>query len=125
MSAWGGLVVADLLELVEYLGLLDPGADGDLELAEALQPVAETHEVYLPNEDSQLLAVARKYGRPVGVQTRGAIVLVDGLRPGVSAGQPGVIESDGECLYLAQWDLERRHSGGWLVPGMTSLGSVV
>jgi len=124
MSVWGGLIVADLLELVDYLGLQDADAEGDLELAEALAPVADAHDVYLPSEDAQLLEVVRRYGRRVSHLCRGAVVLVDGARPGVSAGPAGVIESDGEALYLTPWELERRHSGGWMPPGVLSLGGL-
>lgn len=121
MRVWGGLLVAELLESVDLVGEWEPGADGDLEVAECLHPVAAARGVNVPRRDAQLLAAMRLYGTPVPLRSRGAVVLVDGERAGVSAGQAGVIEAEGGALVLTPWD-EVRHTGGWVPLGVVTMG---
>lgn len=122
---WGGLIVADMLALVQHVGLVGD-TDGDMQLAEVLQSVALAHDVNLPQSDAQLLAAVKRYGRATNCHCRASVLVVDGGRAGLSAGPAGVIESDGEQLVLAAWDMGGRHSTvGWLPPGVVSLGKGV
>lgn len=124
--AWGGVLAAGVLPLVEYRyqwgsevdqDFYNEGTARSMPVALVVSQVMSRSGVWLPDTDERLAAVLGRRGVQCAPWTRWCLAELPGPRFGVVS-HHGVIESNGENLVLVESQEQGRYTGFWEVPGV-------